>query len=154
MYNPELKLDELFKSNSLRNMTTYGNSAMPHKGQTYYVWYDNNSGDESLIESIMKKGNKWGYGKGSNSINSINSYIDLSDNAHELISSRLIQYGPQSTSSSFTIRFVERSDSTIRITASGWGSSVIELYDGEKKYFLQYLLDHQKREDSKEVIRV
>lgn len=140
MYNPNLKLNEIFESNTLRNIQTASrNAPMPHSGKTYYVW-DTLSEDDTLLKEILNKGNKWSYTeKGS-----INSYIDLTDKAHELISSRLIQYGPNSNSSSFTVRIVSNGDS-VRVTANGWGSSVIELYDGDKKYFLNYLLDHQKR---------
>jgi hypothetical protein len=143
VYNPNLKLTELFKSNSLRNMTTVGNNPMPHSGDTYYItYYSNTSSDEpSLIKEILEKGNKWGYGKGSTSIS---SYVDLTDQAGDLVSSRHIMYGPGSNSSSFHIYVNEYADRVL-VTACGWGFSATELYDGDKKYFLQYLLDHQKR---------
>lgn len=139
MFNPNLTLKELFESNSLRNLTTMSQGPMPHKGKTYYVWCEDYS-ENQTVKEILNKGNKWGK-------DSINSYIDLTDKAHELISSRLIQYGPNSNSSSFSIKFISFYDepNRIRISAQGWGSSSIELYDGDKEVFLQYLKDFQVR---------
>lgn len=139
MYNPNLKLTELFKQNSLRNLTTPKQCPMPHKGNTYYLWVNNYSGNDSQIVDILEHGNSW------SSVRSINSYIDLTDQAGELISNRLIQYGPQSNSSSFTIEITLNAENNIRMIAQGWGSSSIELYDGPSGYFLQYLLENQKR---------
>lgn len=139
MYNPNLKLTEIFESNTLRNMTTEGNNPMPHRGNTYYISGLYNL-ENNLIKELLEKGNKW------KAKSSVSSYIDLTEKAAELVSNRLIQYGPQSNSSSFKIEFRSPEEGKIRILAQGWGTSSIELYDGEEKYFLQYLLDHQKRE--------
>ena len=139
MYNPNLKLTEIFKPNTLRNMTTHGNNPMPHRGDTYYISGSYNL-ENNLIKEILEKGNEW------KTKSSVQSYIDLTEKAAELVSNRLIQYGPQSNSSSFKIEFISPEEGKIRILAQGWGTSSIELYDGEEKYFLQYLLDHQKRE--------
>lgn len=139
MYNPNLKLTEIFESNTLRNMTTYGNDPMPHHKDTYYISGLYNL-ENNLIKELLEKGNEW------KAKSSVNSYIDLTEKAAELVSNRLIQYGLQSNSSSFKIVFRSPEEGKLRILAQGWGTSSIELYDGEEKYFLQYLLDHQKRE--------
>lgn len=138
MYNPNLKLNEIFEPNTLRNLTTIKNDPMPHSDNTYYLWVDGD--DKNLIKQLLNKDNKWSSGQYSK-----NSYITLSPLGSEKISTRLIQYGPQSLSSSFTIRVVLNESNNVRITANGWGSSVIELYDGVQSHFLQYLLDNQKR---------
>ena len=133
----DLALESIFKTNSLRNLTTTGNNPMPHKGDTYYLWVDS---EETELGKYLTEGNKWGR-------NSINSYIDLKDDAVSyLVSDRLIQYGPGSNSSSFTIRVWEQDNGTVRVTASGWGSSVIELFDGLTIEFLDYLRKHQVRQ--------
>lgn len=141
MYKTKLNFSELFKPNSLRNLVTYRNSPMPHIKNTYYLWVENYSNNKELSE-MLTKGNKLG-------INSINSYIDLSELAHEEISSRLIQCGPNSTSSSFTIRVVQFNDDDddhrVLITASGWGSSVIELYNGPTTPIIEYFKEFQNR---------
>lgn len=136
-----LPFKELFKTNSLRNLHTPKQAPMPHKDNTYYLWVENYTGKDSEVVDTLVQGNKWTVSNGS-----INSYITLSDKASELVSNYLIQYGPQSRSSSFTIRVILQNDAeTIRITASGWGSSVIELYDGDSSIFLEYLKEYQKR---------
>ena len=141
MYKTELKLEELFKPKSLRNLTTVGNNPMPHTGCTYYITADLTSEE---IKKIVEQGNKWGYGKGSSSIS---SYIDLSEQAHEEISSRLIKYGPGSNSSSFKIQVTTSAndDDNLLITASGWGSSCIRLFEGTQEEFLAYLKQYQER---------
>ncbi len=78
-----------------------------------------------------------------NTLNVYGSYIDLKASQ---VSDRLIQYGPGSNSSSFTIRVWERDDGTVRVTASGWGSSVIELFDGPTFELLDYLRKYQVRQ--------
>jgi hypothetical protein len=142
MYNPNLKLTELFKDNSLRNLRTNNHCPMAHSvlGNTYYITISSHGVEYSKIKEILEKGNHWVYAK-----YSISSYIDLSDKASELISTRLIKYGPQSNSSSFHISCYEELEN-IKVIATGWGSSSIELYDGNKEEFLQYLQNHQKRE--------
>ena len=141
MYKTKMKLEELFNPKSLRNLTTLGNGPMPHSGCTYYITADLTNEE---IKKIVEQGNKWGYGGGSSSIS---SYIDLSEQAHEEISSRLIQYGPQSRSSSFKIQVhTAANDSEILlVTASGWGSSCIRLFEGPQSEFLGYLKQWQGR---------
>ena len=138
----DLALESIFKTNSLRNLTTIGNNPMPHKGDTYYLWVDSY---ETELGKYLTENNKWGYSSAPRK--SINSYINLKDDAVSyLVSDRLIQYGPASNSSSFTIRVWERDNGTVRVTANGWGSSVIELFDGLTIEFLDYLRKYQVRQ--------
>lgn len=134
MFNPNLKLEEIFVSNSLRNMTTHGNNSMPHKPPTYFLWVNTK---DSEIGEILTQGNDWIY-----RVKSVNSYIDIKADS---VLGRHIIYGPNSSSSSLTVEITEREDS-IRVVCHGWGSSVTELYDGDKNVFLEYLKTHQKRE--------
>ena len=61
MYNPNLKLNEIFESNTLRNIqTAHRNAPMPHSGKTYYIW-DSLSEDDTPLKEILNKGNKWSY---------------------------------------------------------------------------------------------
>lgn len=150
MYNPNLSLEQLFKPNSLRNLRTENYMPMAHSGLdgcyyiTHHTYVDETTNPE--LKEILEKGDKWVHTK-----YSISSYIDLSDEANRLVSSRLIKFGPGTSSSSFHIYVNEYTD-RVYITATGWGSSCIQLYDGPKDVFLDYLKTHQKREANKAVM--
>ena len=141
MYNPNLSLKDLFIQDSLRNMKTERNNPMPHRGNTYYITFQSYCENKlPELREILEKWNSWNHSRGF----SVSSYIDLSKKGGDLVSSRLIMLGPNSNSSSFRIEVIEN-DNDIRMTASGWGSSSILLYSGDKKAFLDYLLIYQKR---------
>ena len=52
----DLALESIFKTNSLRNLTTIGNNPMPHKGDTYYLWVDSY---ETELGKYLTENNKW-----------------------------------------------------------------------------------------------
>ena len=129
-------LTEIFEPNTLRNLTTHGNNPMPHTGNTFYLWVNDK---DTELGKYLTQGNSWKSG-----IYSTNSYITLK--ADLGITQYLIQCGPQSQSSSFTIETREHEDN-VRVIASGWGMSGYELFDGETKIFLEYLKEFQKRSE-------
>lgn len=143
MFNPNLTLERLFAKNSLCNMRTENHAPMAHSGKdgVYYItidsWHEKSTKE---LKELLEEGNIWEHGD-----YSISSYITLSDKANEIISSRLIKYGPGCNSSSFHI-YVTEYATRVRMTASGWGCSVIELYDGDKQTFIDYFKNHQKRQ--------
>jgi hypothetical protein len=129
-------LNEIFEQNSLRNLTTHGNNPMPHTGSTFYLWVNNK---ETELGKYLTQNNSWKSGQ------SVGSYITLK--ADLGITNNLIQYGPQSQSSSFTIETREYDDDVI-VTAYGWGSCVMyRLFEGKAEIFLEYLKEFQKRSE-------
>jgi hypothetical protein len=131
-------LTDVFKQNSLKNMTTLGNNPMPHKGNEFYIW--NELKDDEEISKIIERGNFWKPGSGK----TVNSYISLSDFAYSE-KYYCIELGPNSNSSSNTVRLINLGDK-IRIIANGWGSSFVILWEGEREELLTYLKEFQKRD--------
>ena len=129
-------LNEVFTTNSLKNMTTPFQRAMPHKGNEFYIW--NELRDDDEISLVLNKGNFW-----KPHTDSVSSYISLSEDCYEN-KYYGIENGPNSTSSSNTVRVMEN-EFVIRLIAYGWGTSFIVLWEGPREDFLTYLTEKQVR---------
>lgn len=112
---------------------------MPHSGPRFYIWAPSKDGE---LKDLLKKGDKWSVGG-----DSVNSYITLSEAVMDDFGWLLLEHGPGSGSSNRTVRFHQYDDGTnnVRITCTGWGSTVVELYDGDAQTVIDYFMAHQKR---------
>jgi hypothetical protein len=149
MYKTNKTLEELFIKNSfetIKQVDPHGPMMHSVPSPKFFIWSElgynddiNNQAKKELHEFLENGRVRYKHPSSCN-------FITLTHDAGEEIASRLIKYGPNSTSSSFTIRFVALDENTLFITCSGWGSSVIELYRGPFETALEYFKTYQTKE--------
>jgi len=133
MLELDLKLTEIFKTGSLKTYVTQARCATPAHGSLCYVWNDG----KNQLKERLESGSKFKPGG-----DSVNNLIELSDSTYGMCCQSTIITGPNCTSKTQTVRFIEQ-ENTTRILFSGWGSSSILLWEGNTSDLIKYLTEHQ-----------